>query len=72
MPKFIFLDIMRGDRFVCTLRYPRPPLYPRSPLDFDKLFEFVYEKRPTFRNAKDLIIYPYENKYYGTKIQSRR
>ena len=62
MSKFILLDIMRGDRFVCTLRYPRPPLYPLFPLELDKLFEFVCEQRPSLRNAKDLRIYPYENK----------
>lgn len=45
-------DVMLGDRYVCTLRYPYNPLFI---LRENELSDFVISKRPTLK-GKDFRI----------------
>ena len=48
------LDIMLGDRFVCTLRYKHNPAFI---LTIKELADFVVSKRPTLRNKPFRIFF---------------
>ena len=52
--KTLFIEIMLGDRFVCTLRYRYCPLFP---IDEKELHDFVVSKRPTLRNQPFNIVF---------------
>ncbi len=49
--KFISIDIMDvyDDKFICTLRFPRPALWPIIPIPAKELFDFIYLKRPSLK-----------------------
>ena len=55
---YLDIDIMDGfaDAYICTLRYPKPPLYPICPINMDALTQFIYERRPTLK-TKDVIVF---------------
>lgn len=48
------LDIMLGDRFVCTLRYKHNPAFI---LTIKELADLVVSKRPTLRNKPFRIFF---------------
>lgn len=48
------LDIMLGDRFVCTLRYKHNPAFI---LTVKELADFVVSKRPTLRDKPFRIFF---------------
>ena len=58
----VLLDVMEGDRFLCQIRYTKrgfPILVDGEVVesyDLNELKDFVYEKRPSFRNKKDIRI----------------
>ena len=54
------LDIMLGDRFVCTLRYKHNPAFI---LTIKELADFVVSKRPTLRNKPFRIFFAKKNNF---------
>lgn len=48
---YLDIDIMDeyADTFICTLRYPKPPLYPLYPINMKALEQFIYERRPSLK-----------------------
>lgn len=50
---YIEFDVMDGDRFVCTMRYPHCRLFQ---VNMDDILEYVYSQRPSFRKRKNLHI----------------
>ena len=56
----LILDIMLGDRFVCTLRYKHNPAFI---LTTKELADFVVSKRPTLRDKPFRIFFAKKNKF---------
>ena len=50
----LILDIMLGDRFICTLRYKHNPAFI---LTIKELADFVVSKRPTLRDKPFRIFF---------------
>lgn len=46
---YIEIDVMdeHDDQHLCTLRYPKPALWPLFPVDMRNMIEFIRAKRPT-------------------------
>ena len=51
---YIRIDIMDyyDDRYICTLNYPRPALYPLFPIDGDDLLKFIFLHRPSLKKKR--------------------
>jgi hypothetical protein len=47
--KILFVDVMKDDRFVFTLRYEYCPLFK---IDMNDIYEKIIEKHPTLRNKR--------------------
>ena len=45
-----------ADAYICTLRYPKPPLYPICPINMDALTQFIYECRPSLK-TKNISVF---------------
>ena len=50
---YIEFDVMDGDKFLVTMRYPHSGLFEVTDSD---IMEYVYQKRPSFRKKKGLHI----------------
>lgn len=57
-PKYVKFDVMSpdGEKYICTISYPAPPLYPLFPIDAKDLFEYIFLQRPSLKN-KEFILY---------------
>ena len=55
MTKNLSIDVMihGGDKFYCTLLYPFSGLFK---LELEDVFKFVYDKRPTLKYRKDVVL----------------
>jgi len=47
MTRTLTFDLMRGDRFVATMRYPYSPIFK---LDLADLHKWILQKRPTLKS----------------------
>lgn len=71
---YIEWDVMKGGRFVRTLRMPYNPLFKIRPEDIEK---FVFEKLPTLKYAKDVELWEVEHKtfkkhHYGVYRENKK
>lgn len=64
----LLLDIMEGGRFLCQMRYTRPP-WPKIidgetvlAYEYKDLEKFVYSQKPSLRNRKGISILPTNQK----------